>query len=102
FFKSLGVRPIAGRIFGPGEDEPGRGGGLVLLSYGFWTRHFGTDKAVLGRSLTLDGRPYSIVGVLPAGSPWLDASDVFVPFERRPTADRSSFEYSAIGRLKPG
>ena len=56
----------------------------------------------MGRSLTLDGRPYSIVGILPAGSPWLDTTDVFVPFERRPNADRSSFEFAAIGRLKPG
>src|SRR5262249_25953451 len=102
FFRSLGARPVAGRLFQDGEDLPGRGGGLVLVSHGFWNRHFGNDHSAVGRTLTLDGRPYSIVGVLPAGSPWLDAADVFVPFERRPNADRGSFEYAAIGRLKPG
>ena len=102
FFRSLGVHPVAGRLFEPGEDEPGPDRDLVLLSHAFWTGRFGADPAVAGRHLTLDGRPYTVVGVLPPGSPWLDAVDVFVPFIRRPDANRSSFEYIAIGRLKSG
>ena len=101
-FRSLGVRCVAGRLFEPGEDEPGRGDNIVLLSHGFWTRRFGTDRSIVGRSLTLDGRSYTVIGVLPPGSPWLDAADVFVPFIRRPNANRGSFEYAAIGRLKAG
>ena len=102
FFRSLGVTAVAGRIFEPGEDEPGRGDGLVLLSHRFWTRRFSGDKTVVGRSITLDNQPYQIVGVLPPGTPWLDWGDVFVPFLRRPNANRGSFEYIGVGRIKPG
>ena len=101
-FRALGVRPVAGRLFEPGEDEPGRGEGLALVSHGLWTRRFGSDPAIVGRAITLDGRSYSVVGVLPPGSPWLDSAEVFIPLLRRPNADRGSFEYAAIGRLKPG
>jgi predicted permease len=102
FFRALGARPAAGRLFEPGEDERGRGEQLVLLSHAFWTRRFGKDTAAVGRTLTLDGRPHSIVGVLPAGSPWLDGADVFVPLIRRPDADRGSFEYASVGRIRAG
>jgi putative ABC transport system permease protein len=102
FFRSFGVRCVVGRLFEPGEDRPGRGEGLVLLAHRFWTRRFGGDMTVVGRTITLDNRPYSIVGVLPAGGPWTDIAEVFVPFVRRADADRGSFEYTTIGRLKPG
>jgi putative ABC transport system permease protein len=102
FFRALGVNAAAGRIFEPGEDRPGRGEGLVLLSHTFWSRRFGTDTSAVGRALTLDGRSYTIIGILPPGSPWLDISDVFIPFIQRADANRGSFEYLAIGRLKAG
>ena len=102
FFRSLGVRPLAGRLFEPGEDQPGRGESLVMLSHRFWSRRFAADAAVVGRSISLDGRSYSVVGVLPPGSPWLDAGDAFVPFLRRANPNRGSFEYTGVARLKPG
>jgi predicted permease len=102
FFRSLAVRPAAGRLFAPGEDEPGAPANRVLLSHALWARRFGQDPAIAGRTITLDGSLYEIVGALPAGTPWLDAADVFVPFIRRPDADRGSWEYAVIGRLKPG
>jgi putative ABC transport system permease protein len=102
FFRSLGVRTVAGRIFEPGEDEPGASNTRALLSHTLWTRRFGRDASVVGRAITLDGRPYEVIGILPPGSPWLDAAEVFVPFVRRPDADRTSWEYIAIGRMKPG
>ena len=102
FFRALRVRPIAGRLFEPGEDKPGANPNLVLLSNGLWNRRFGADATIVGRSITLDGRPYTVVGVLPAGTPWLNAADLFVPFLRRGDADRTSFEYSVIGRRKDG
>lgn len=102
FFRALGVRPVVGRLFEPGEDEPGRHADLALLSNGLWKRRFGADPSIAGRSITLDGRPYTVIGVLPAGTPWLDASDLFVPFIRRTNANRGSFEYVAIGRMKDG
>ena len=102
FFRALGVRPAAGRLFNEGEDEPGKGETLVLLSNRLWQRRFGGDQAVAGRSITMDGQSYTVVGALPPGSPWLDVADVFVPFVRRANANRNSFEYLAIGRMKDG
>jgi len=64
FFKALGVEPILGRAFQPGEDSPGAAN-VVLLSYGFWQRRFGGDAAIVGQSLTLNGSPYTVIGVLP-------------------------------------
>jgi putative ABC transport system permease protein len=61
-FRLLGVRPALGRDFA--ADEPA---GRLILSHEFWTRAFGADGAAVGRSVTLDGRPYEIVGVMPAG-----------------------------------
>jgi predicted permease len=102
FFRSLGVRTVAGRIFEPGEDENRAASNRALLSHALWTRRFGSDPGIVGKAITLDGRPYEVVGVLPAGSPWLDAAEVFVPLVRRPDANRGSWEYVGIGRLKPG
>ncbi len=102
FFRSLGVRPVLGRLFEKGEDLPGRGDGLVMLGHRLWKERFGGDASIVGRSVTLDNRPYSVIGVLPPGSPMLDWAQVFVPFVRRPNPDRSSFEYTGVARLKPG
>jgi putative ABC transport system permease protein len=102
FLRALGVAPIAGRMFAEGEDQSGRDTSVVMLSHRLWQTRFGADPGVVGRSLTLDGRPTVVVGVLPPGTPWLDAGDVFVPLVRTPKEDRDSFELLAIGRLKPG
>jgi len=102
FFHILRVSPILGRSFLPGEDEPEAENRLVLLSEDFWRRRFGADRTVLGRSLALDGESYTVVGVIPAGEPWLNFADVFVPFVHDPEANRVSFELAVIARLKPG
>jgi len=102
FFKAFGVTPVAGRLFDREEDATGDKTRPVLLSHAFWMRKFGGDRNVVGRPLSFTSGPRTIVGVLPAGTPWLDASEMFVPFVRRADANRDSFEYSAVGRLKPG
>jgi putative ABC transport system permease protein len=102
FFQVLGVTPVAGRAFVRGEDEPGSDRHLAVLSHGFWTARFGRDHATVGRSITLNGEGYLVIGVLPPGEPWLNEADVFIPLIRRPDADRGSFELAVIGRLKPG
>src|SRR5262245_41348164 len=102
FFRALGVKPILGRLFEKGEDLPGRGDRLVVLSHRFWTERFGSDRSIVGRTITLDNRPYSVIGVLPPGTPWLDIAQAFVPFERRPKPNRTSFEYTAVARLRDG
>jgi len=102
FFRSLGVQPVAGRLFGAADDAPGDRERLVLLSHALWMRRYGGNPAIVGQTISFGSGPRTVIGVLPAGSPWLDAAQLFVPFQRRPNADRDSFEYAAIGRLKPG
>jgi putative ABC transport system permease protein len=102
FLRALGVRPVAGQLFAPGEDEAGADPRRVLLAHRFWSTHFGTDTSIVGRTLTLDGYPYTVVGILPAASNWLNDVDVFVPFMRRANADRGSWEYQVVGKIKPG
>src|SRR6185503_16295936 len=60
----LGVSPQAGRLFVADEDAPGRSG-VVLLTHGMWTRRYGSDPRILGKSILLNGQPYQVVGVLP-------------------------------------
>ena len=102
FLRALRVTPVAGRLFADGEDQSGHDNGVVVLSHRLWQSRFGGDPAIVGRSLALDGRKAMVIGVLPPGTPWLDAGDVFVPLVRTPKEDRGSFELMAIGRLKPG
>jgi predicted permease len=64
-FSMLGVSPAVGRDFAVQEDQPGRQQLPVMLSYEFWQSHFGGDRSVLGRPLTLDNQKYSVVGVMP-------------------------------------
>ena len=64
FFEVLGAGAALGRTFLPEEFQPGSG--VVVLTHGFWERRFGGDAGILGRPLTLDGQPYTVVGVLPA------------------------------------
>ncbi len=101
FFSTLGVSPVAGRLFLPGEDQPGHDHPVVLLANEFWRRQLGGDRAVVGRSIRVDDRLFTVVGVLPPGEPWLDAGDVFLPLVFNPKAERDSFELAVIGRLRP-
>ena len=73
----LGVAPVIGRSFMPAEDAPG-GEPVALLSYGLWTSRFGADPSVLGQRVLLDGRPYAVIGVLPASFRLFQTADVFV------------------------
>jgi predicted permease len=102
FFRALGVQPVVGRLFGPEEDAGGDKARPVLLSHAIWMRRYGGDRGIVGRSIMFGSGPRTVMGVLPAGTPWLDYGEVFVPFVRRADANRGSFEYAAVGRLKPG
>src|SRR6266849_5309894 len=62
-FSLLGVQPILGRTFLPNEDEPGNR--VVILSHGLWQRRFGADRGVIGRTVTLDGKEFQVIGVMP-------------------------------------
>jgi predicted permease len=102
FIRALGVRPVMGRVFLEGEDRTGNDPRIAVLSNGFWNSRFGADSAVIGSNILLDNESYEVVGILPRGTPWLDAAEVFVPFIRPAQLDRDSWELPVIGRLKPG
>lgn len=102
FGEVLGVRPVLGRTFLPGEDQAGGESRIALLGNQFWHNRFGADPSILDTQLTLDGESYMVVGVLPAGRPWLDYADVYLPLVKNPNHSRVSFEWAVIGRLQDG
>ena len=108
FFEQLGVNPVLGRAFAPGEDRIGAAP-TVMITGGFWKRKFGSAQDVLGKSLTLDGRDYTIIGIIPAtfdllGS--LRTREVYVPIGQWSNPllmnRAAGLGIGGIGRLKPG
>ena len=102
FFETWGVRPAIGRDFTAEDWEPGGPGGAII-TYGFWQRRFGADPQVIGKLLALEGRPYSIVGVMPPSFLFRNR-DVQVWSPLRTSArfahDRELTWHTGIGRLK--
>jgi putative ABC transport system permease protein len=78
FFEVFGVRPHLGRFFLPEEERAGHDA-VVVLSYALWQRRFGGDPSLVGKSLTLDGQTYTVVGVAPAGFQYPDRTEVWIP-----------------------
>jgi len=109
FFPLLGVRPVIGRTFLPEEDQVGAAP-VVLISGGFWKRKFGSAPDVIGKTLTLNGVAYTIVGVIPEDFRYrannFHGSDVYTPIGHwnDPTFRdrRTGMGMDAVGRLKPG
>jgi len=105
FFDLLGLKPLLGRSFRPEEDQLGAGP-VALISDGLWSRKFGSSPNVLGKSITVDGRSYAIVGVVAAKSPLYTAADVLTPlgqYNEAPFRDRrASLGTMGIARMKPG
>jgi len=116
-FSLLGVEPQLGRTFRDEEDTPGRDT-VVLISHGMWVSRFGADPNIVNRTLSLDGNPHVIVGVMPAGflfpagkqlhpqvelGPRIDVWKpmAFTPSELAPE-DIGRFSWGVIARLKPG
>ncbi len=101
FFRTLGVSPILGRDFSYDDDRAGWNTSVVLVGNKFWRTHFGAAPNILGQTLRLSDRAYTVVGVLPPGDPWL-TGELYIPFGYHSDAERGSWEFSVIGRLKPG
>ncbi len=110
FAEALGVEPIQGRTFLPEDDRLGAGR-TVMLGHQLWTRRFGGDPQILGQSLDLDGEPYTVIAVLPAGLRHQEIGrvalgDFWLPigifFDRLPADDRAARELEGVGRLQPG
>jgi len=100
FFPLLGMRPLLGRNFSADEDKPGRNQ-VVILSYDTWTKNFGRDPQTVGRTLILNGQPYTVIGVMPRGIHHPYEADLWVPLAYRADASADE-EYYAPARLKPG
>ncbi|WP_309893606.1 ABC transporter permease [Archangium sp.] len=106
FFSTLGVNPQLGRAIQSDEHQPGRDA-VVVISHGFWQRRFAGDRSALGRTLTLNGEPHTVVGVMPPGftfpservDAWITTSRISESGIPRVRQNRWQ---SVVARLKPG
>ena len=109
FFPLLGVKPVIGRPFHPEEDQVGAAP-VVLISSGLWNRKFGSSPEALGKSLTLNGTAYTVVGVVPVDFHYtgngFHRSDVYIPIGQWNDTTfrdrRAGMGMDAVGRLKAG
>ena len=102
-FPILRIEPVAGRRFTLEDDQPGAPDRL-MLTHAFWQRKFGGDPSAVGRTLTVDGKPFEIIGVLPESFRFLDRTpQIVVPFRfDRAKVFVGNFSYQGVARLKPG
>ena len=103
FFAMLGVPAALGRTFVPEEEQPGRER-VVVLSDGLWRRRYGGDPAIVGESLLIDGRPFTVIGVLPRGFYFLQPDfEMWMPFVVDENfRGRDEHSISVWARLRPG
>ncbi|HUQ83570.1 MAG TPA: ABC transporter permease [Gemmatimonadaceae bacterium] len=101
-FGLLGVRPMLGRTFLESEGKAGNDR-VVILSYGLWQRRFASDRDIVGKAVTVDLQPYTVVGVMPRGFAFPDRGQAWVPFVPNKYEAHGNRGYAgAIGRLKSG
>jgi putative ABC transport system permease protein len=104
FFPALGAHMALGRVFISEECKPGAGH-VAILSYGLWLRRFGADPSLLGRTITLDGEQYAVVGVMPENFQFPKYCDVWTPLafdDGGLRFEEKGLELSVIARLKTG
>jgi putative ABC transport system permease protein len=103
FYTLLRVKPLIGRAFLETEDQPGAEP-VALISYGLWQRRYGADPQLVGKSVQVDGIPYTVIGVLPRGVNYPTAdTDLVTPFIPQPREMHRSIHFlRALGRLRPG
>ncbi len=103
FFSALGLQPIFGREFRPGEEQSDHDH-VVVVSYSFWQREFGADPHILGKSLNLNGDPYTVIGVAPRNfdeSLAMRGVEVWTPLFFEQSARLRSNNMAVMGRLRP-
>ena len=104
FFHLLGATPVLGRMFTTGEDLP-TAGKVAVLSYGWWTRRFAADRAIVGKTISLSGEPYVVIGVIGNGfdqSDLGDTPDLWTMFPIDPNTQDQAHYFRVLGRLAPG
>jgi putative ABC transport system permease protein len=112
YFDVLGVRPVLGRAFSPEEEREPEGAPVVVISYRFWQSHFGGSAGVIGQSLEINRRPYTIVGVASPrfqGAKAALPSDLWIPlmmarsvWGTEQLTQRDNDWLDLVGRLRPG
>lgn len=103
FFDTLGVQPLLGQPFGPETEKPGAEN-QVILSYGVWQRRLGGRSNVIGETLQVSSKPYTIAGVMPRDFSFPEGTEIWLPlaFEPGEMKERLSFYLEVIGRQRPG
>ncbi len=102
FFETLGARPALGRTFAAAEDLPGAPR-VAVIGYALWQRRFGGDPRVAGRSVMVDGKDCTVIGVMPANFRFFYGPEMWLPVGlSRAGGNRSTYFISAVARLKPG
>src|SRR4029077_15651277 len=103
FFDVLGVAPAAGRLFTPAEEHTGLDQ-VALVSHGTWQRRFGGDLQLIGKTIQLNQREYTVIGIMPKDFDYPVPVELWVPLALTPAeeADRSQLSLEALARLKPG
>ncbi len=113
YFPTLGVKATAGRLLGPADDRTIGGANVAVLSYSYWASHLGSDPAVVGQTIQINGQPMAIVGIAPVGFEGTTLGAIvnaYIPISMRavvnPTftsfTNRRSYWIYMFGRLKPG
>lgn len=105
YLAALGIEPSFGRAFTPNDDRP-EADPVAVISSSFWKTYFGSDAGILGRTLNLDNRIYSVVGVLPEGFDFPNDTKIWVPFatniEALPLERQAIHDHFLVARLRPG
>ncbi|WP_224369803.1 ABC transporter permease [Hyalangium versicolor] len=101
FFDVIGVRPAVGRGFLAEEDVVG-GAHVAVLGHGLWQNRFGGSPDIVGRSVTLNGDTFTIVGVAPPGFSYPDAAQLWTPLQLDRSSTEDAHYLAVVGRLKPG
>ena len=113
YFKVLGIRPSRGRLIGDDDNRVPGGHAVAVLSHALWERRFGLDPAAIGRKITLNGYPFTVIGIIAdhfRGTELFETVDIWIPIMMEKQArvmfeslnDRASTMVGVVGRLKPG
>jgi putative ABC transport system permease protein len=101
FFRVLGVHPAIGRDFTQEEDSP-NGERVVVLTDGLWRRRFGSDRALVGKTVAINAKDYTVVGVMPPVFRYGEKVDLLIPMQTNPASRDEGHNYSVLARVKRG
>jgi putative ABC transport system permease protein len=103
-FPTLGVQPLRGRTFLPEEDRPGQNQ-VAIVSEGFWQRRYGRNESLVGSTLQLNDKNYTVVGIMPSGFRFPGEFEIWLPLALDPVRETKGDWFSLVevtGRMKPG